>query len=226
MTLRVMMTGSATERTGGNAGRVAGGGVPGAGMPGDGVPGPQAVGRRGGELDEATLVARARDGDVRAFEELVRRYQAPIFRLALRMLANRGDAEDLVQDAFLTAWRRLPGLHADAAFAAWLYRMAANRCLNVLRARRPSVELDTERTASTAAEVQPERAAEIGGQLDALTRALQRLTPAQRACWLLREAHGRSYAEIAEITGVSETAVRGRLARARAELVEVMASWR
>lgn len=195
-------------------------------VPDDGTAGTRTAPRLGGELDEGTLVARARDGDVRAFEDLVRRYQAPMFRLALRMLANRGDAEDVVQDVFLTAWRRLPGLHADGAFVAWLYRMATNRCLNVLRARRPSVELDTERTASTAAAVQPERAAEIGGQLAALTAALQRLTPAQRACWLLREAHGRSYAEIAEITGVSETAVRGRLARARAELVEVMASWR
>ncbi|WP_279580319.1 RNA polymerase sigma factor [Fodinicola feengrottensis] len=68
--------------------------------------------------DDVTLVARAKDGDVPAYEQLVLRYQGPMFRLAARMLASRGDAEDVVQDVFLTAWRRLPQLQEDAAFVA------------------------------------------------------------------------------------------------------------
>jgi RNA polymerase sigma-70 factor (ECF subfamily) len=73
-------------------------------------------------LDDVTLVVRARDGDVRAYEQLVRRYQGPMFRLAVRMLASRGDAEDVVQEVFLTAWRSLVRLHEEAAFVGWLYR--------------------------------------------------------------------------------------------------------
>ena len=177
-------------------------------------------------LDDATLVARARDGDVRAFEQLVLRYQDAMFRLAVRMLGRGGEAEEVVQEVFLTAWRRLTGLQADAAFLTWLYRMTTNRCLNVLRARRPTVELDAETTVSACPDTQPERAAEIHGELAALTEALHQLTPQQRACWLLREAHGRSYEEIAHILGTSATAVRGRIARARAQLAEAMLSWR
>src|SRR5581483_5448939 len=75
-----------------------------------------------GVLDDATLIARARDGDVPAYEQLVLRYQGPMFRLAMRMLASRGDAEDVVQDVFLIVWRRLGQLREDAAFVGWLYR--------------------------------------------------------------------------------------------------------
>jgi RNA polymerase sigma-70 factor (ECF subfamily) len=176
------------------------------------------------ELDDATLVARARDGDVPAYEQLVRRYQGPMYRLAARMLASRGDAEDVVQDVFLTAWRRLPQLQEDAAFVGWLYRTTTNRCLNVLRARRPQSELDPEATHSP--DPAPDRAAEVSAQLAALTDALQQLTPEQRACWLLREVHGRSYEEIADAVNSTSTAVRGRIARARAQLAEVMQPWR
>jgi RNA polymerase sigma-70 factor (ECF subfamily) len=178
------------------------------------------------DLDEDTLVARARDGDVRAFEALVVRYQGAMYRLGLRMLGRSGEAEDVVQEVFLTAWRRLGTLRADAAFVTWLYRMTTNRCLNVLRARRPTVELDVDGPVSQRPDIQPERATEISGELAALTAALHELTPAQRACWLLREAHGRSYEEIAQILGTTHQAVRGRIARARAQLAEAMQPWR
>jgi RNA polymerase sigma-70 factor (ECF subfamily) len=180
----------------------------------------------GSALDDATLVSRARDGDVHSYEQLVMRYQAPMYRLAHRMLANRGDAEDVVQEVFLTAWRRLPQLREDAAFVGWLYRTTTNRCLNVIRARRPQEELDPEATASPRGEGQPERAAQVGEQVTALHSALQGLTPQQRACWLLREVHGRSYEEIGRIVGAGTAAVRGRIARARAQLAEVMMPWR
>jgi RNA polymerase sigma-70 factor (ECF subfamily) len=177
-------------------------------------------------LDDPTLVARAGDGDVHAFEQLVVRHQPAMYRLALRMLTSSGDAEDVVQDVFIAAWRQLPELREDAAFVGWLYRVTTNRCLNVLRARRPTTELDEEIVVSGRAEVQPERAAQISGELAALHAALALLPPTQRACWLLREAHGRSYDEIARIVGTSTTAVRGRIARARSQLAEAMLSWR
>lgn len=175
-------------------------------------------------LDDATLVARSRDGDTRAYEQLVRRYQGPMYRLALRVVGSSGDAEDVVQDVFLTAWRRLGQLRDDGAFIGWLYRTTTNRCLNVLRQRKPvsDVELDEQPSRRGG----PDRAVEVSAQLDALQKALRGLTPEQRACWVLREVHGRSYDEIAEAIGATQQAVRGRLARARAELAEVMAPWK
>ncbi|MCM6776337.1 sigma-70 family RNA polymerase sigma factor [Nocardia sp. CDC159] len=177
-------------------------------------------------LDDATLAGRARDGDVRAYEQLVLRYQGPMFRLAAKMLADRGEAEDVTQEVFLTAWRRIGQLHDEAAFAGWLYRMTTNRCLNVLRSRRVPADVDPDSMATERTDTRPEHAVQVSSQLAALTDALRLLTPEQRACWLLREVHGRSYEEIAEIVGTNTTAVRGRIARARAQLAEVMQPWR
>ncbi len=184
-------------------------------------------GRTGTETgDDATMVARARDGDVHAFEVLVRRYQRPIYRLAFRMLSDTGEAEDVTQDTFVTAWRRLPEIRADAAFRGWLYRTAANRCLNILRARRPTAPLQEAAMPSASPAASPEASAEAHERLAALRIALDGLTVEQRACWLPREMEGLSYAEIAAILHTSPQAVRGRLARARAELGEAMTSWR
>ncbi|MEO6085039.1 MAG: sigma-70 family RNA polymerase sigma factor [Umezawaea sp.] len=189
------------------------------------VAGPPAV-ERGTALDDVTLVARARDGDVNAFEQLVRRYQGPMFGLARRMLASSSDAEDVVQEVFLIAWRRLGQLQEDAAFVGWLYRTTTNRCLNVIRSRKPTAEVELEGFGTVGSAGRPERAAETSEQMTALAKALELLPAHQRACWLLREVHGRSYDEIAETTGATNTAVRGRIARARAQLMEVMAPWR
>lgn len=177
-------------------------------------------------LDDATLAARAGEGDADAFEELVVRYQGQIYRLALRMLGSTAEAEDMTQESFLAAWRGLPALRTEAAFGGWLYKLAMNRCLNALRGRRPVTELDVAALRSTRSDEQPESAAETGAQVAALSRALQCLPADQRACWVLRELHGCSYEEIAGIVGASAGAVRGRIARSRASLAEVMRPWR
>ena len=187
---------------------------------------PDAIPESAGEgLDDVTLVIRARDGDMAAYEQLVRRYQGPMYRLAVRMLSSRADAEDVVQEVFLTAWRRLGQLQQDAAFGGWLYRTTTNRCLNVIRARRPSTDIPLDEQEPRNPQPGPERAIEIIEQMAALNTALQELTGEQRACWLLREVHGRSYDEIAQAVGTTRTAVRGRIARARGQLAEVMAPW-
>lgn len=176
-------------------------------------------------LSDATMVARARDGDTHAFEAIVRRYQRPIYRLAVRMLYDIGEAEDVTQEVFVTAWRRLPEIHDDKAVRPWLYRIATNRCLNILRSRKPVTPLFEEVIPEASPAASPEARAEAHERLVALRLALNRLTAEQRACWLLREMEELSYAEIAGILHTTPQAVRGRLARARAELGEAMTSW-
>ncbi|SFP38937.1 RNA polymerase sigma-70 factor, ECF subfamily [Geodermatophilus dictyosporus] len=177
-------------------------------------------------VPDGELAARARAGDAGAFEALVRRYQAPLYRLAVRVLDDRQEAEDVVQDVLVTAWRRLPELRDDAAVGGWLYRAATNRSLNRLRDRRTLPDDALEQLPDLRPGEQPQRVVEAAAGVHALAAALRGLTPEQRAVWVLRELHERSYAEIAEALGTSPVAVRGRLARARADLAEAMTAWR
>jgi RNA polymerase sigma-70 factor, ECF subfamily len=179
------------------------------------------------ELDETTLVVRAQEGDVHAFGELARRHQDALYRVAVRVLGNSSDAEDALQESMIDAWRRIGSFRAEAAFSTWMYRIVTNRCTQLLRRTRRTVPVD-EVDESFAASVSgsPEHAAEMDAEMAALARAVGRLPTEQRTCWVLRELEGLGYAEIAEITGAGETAVRGRIHRARTALAEVMRAWR
>ncbi|GAC1368396.1 MAG: RNA polymerase sigma factor [Pseudarthrobacter sp.] len=188
------------------------------------------------DLDEGSVVARAQDGDLAAFEQLVHAYQAKIFRLAYRMLNDRGDAEDIVQETLTTSWRRLPMLTDVNAFGGWIYRLATNKCLDVLRKRSTSAAVSTDPgelgavtgTGATRAPAgtDPAREAEWSAQQAGLSAILDTLPPTHRACWLLREMHDRSYAEISATLKMSPTAVRGTLARTRQRIAEGMSQWR
>ncbi|MCF6524098.1 RNA polymerase sigma factor [Streptomyces sp. JJ36] len=177
--------------------------------------------------EDALLAARAGEGDEEAFETLVRWHTPVLLQLAHRLLGERGEAEDAVQDAFVNAWRRLPEFRGDSSFLTWMYRIVTNRCLNRLRSRRPTTELDAvPEPAAPEHQTSPERAAEGSAALHALSWALQELTPEQRACWVLRELHGLSYEDIAAAVGISRHAVRGRIFRVRRHLTEAMSAWR
>lgn len=176
-------------------------------------------------LDDATLVVRAREGDVNAFEDLVRRYKMPVYRIAVRILNDPCSAADTSQEAFVTAWRRLPEVKAEQAFAAWLYRIAVTRAVSTLRTVRPHVPFD-ETAAARDQLPGPEEHALADGLAAALRCALNRLTPEQRACWILREMEGLSYEEVAAILHTTPGAVRGRLHRARLQLAEELTPWR
>jgi RNA polymerase sigma-70 factor (ECF subfamily) len=172
------------------------------------------------------LVTRAAEGDDDAFAVLVHRHSPPLLALAYHLLGNLADAEEAVQDALISAWRRLPDFRRDATFRTWMYRIITNRCLNVLRARAPSVSLDAvPEPAAHDPGGEPARAAESEAAAQALAQALRDLRPSQRACWILRELHGMSYEEIAQVVGESEQTVRGRLFRARRTLMKEMAPW-
>lgn len=192
-----------------------------------------AAGRRSrlSELTDEELVQRAQSGNSRAFETLLRRHERAMFGTSLRLLGRSGDAEDAVQEAFIAAWRRLPEFRGDARFSTWLYRIVTNRSLNELRRRKPAASLDDDEDDGPvpAALVQaggPDRQAEQSAMVAALQSALAGLPEPLRVCWLLREVDQRSYDEIADIVGVPEPTVRGRIARARTKLAEVMAPWR
>ncbi|MEU3460364.1 RNA polymerase sigma factor [Streptomyces sp. NPDC006733] len=177
--------------------------------------------------EEEFLVIRASEGDDGAFEILVRRHTTQLLHLARGMLGSDAEAEDAVQDAFVSAWRRLPEFRRTAAFSTWMYRIVTNRCLNVLRSRRPTQPLDSVPEPAAAEHVaSPARAVESAATAQALAGALAGLTPEQRACWVLRELHGLSYDDIATAVGIGEPAVRGRIFRARRYLTEAMDTWR
>lgn len=176
--------------------------------------------------EEKRLVARAAKGDTAAFEQLVLRYQKQIYNLALRMVKNREDAQDLAQEAFLKAWNGLETFHFDAAFSTWLYRLASNTCLDFLRSEkhRGSISMTVEdegieeQLAVPDPGPTPEEQVltrETFAQLDAAMAALR---TEHRQILTLRITNDLSYIEIADVLGVREGTVKSRLARAREAL--------
>lgn len=178
--------------------------------------------------DEVTLVVRAQDGDLAAFEHLVDRYESRLLGLCVRMVHHHADAEDIVQETFLTTWRRLDSLQDPAAFKAWIFRLASNGCLDFLRrrqVRRTDAVDPADMVEQSASGASVEDRAETSAAVGELDRVLAGLPPEQRLVWLLYEVEGQSYAEIAEVLRLTEGSVRGRIHRARIAIVEGMKAW-
>ncbi|MGW1586399.1 RNA polymerase sigma factor [Streptomyces sp. NPDC002386] len=181
----------------------------------------------GGVTDDALLTVRAAEGDEDAFAVLVQRHAPALIRLATRLLGTPAEAEDAVQDAFLSAWRRLPEFQGRASFGTWMYRIVTNRCLNLLRSRRPVAPLEAAgQLAAAEHTTSPERLAESRDAVRELREALDLLSAEQRTCWVLRELDGRSYEFIADAVGLSQEAVRARVFRARRCLTRALGAWR
>lgn len=155
----------------------------------------------------AELAARARSGDRDAFGALVERHWAPLVRLARSVVGDR-DAEDVVQDALVVAWRRLPALRQPAAFGAWVERTVLRRCLRRAGGWLRLVSLDAA----------PEPAAGDGGTDLQVKSLLARLAPRQRAVMHLTVIEGRSDAEIGELMGIAAASVRSHRRRAKQRL--------
>ncbi|MEU6314711.1 sigma-70 family RNA polymerase sigma factor [Streptomyces sp. NPDC047014] len=177
--------------------------------------------------DDELLAVRAAEGDEGAFEMLVHRHTPAMLQLAQRLLGTRAEAEDAVQDSFVSAWRALPDFRREAGFATWLHRIVTNRCLNLLRARRAAADLDTvPEPAAPEYQSSPVRAAESQAAARDLRLAMRSLSAEQQVCWVLREIEGRPYEAIAQAVRISPEAVRARVFRARRVLTEAMAAWR
>ena len=141
---------------------------------------------------------------VRTFGELLERYEREIFAYALRLSADRDEADDLYQDTFLAAFRGWPPPRRGNE-RAWLYRIATNKAIDRGRRARPKVKLEDIELAA------PER--DSATVLD-IARAVELLAPGQRAAFVLRQVQGLSYAEIAETLGCSQEAARARVSEA------------
>jgi RNA polymerase sigma-70 factor (ECF subfamily) len=171
------------------------------------------------------LAQRCRHGDAAAFEELYRAHAGRLYNLVFRMAGGTGEeAEDLLQEVFLHAHRKLGSFRGDSSLGTWLYRLAVNHCLDFLRGRqarmtRVTDSLDDEGAAEPAA-VSPAVPTAIS-RLD-LERAMARLPPGCRAAFVLHDVEGFSHAEIAELSGLAEGTIRAQLHRARKLLMEVL----
>lgn len=177
------------------------------------------------ELGDAYLVSRARDGYLDAYELLVQRHSAMAYRVALRLCGNHHDAQDIAQEALVSAWESLSGFRGDASFATWLYQIVTRRALNKLSRSRVAVQADLlEDVADPAAG--PAVQAERDLAVDAVTDALATLPFPQRTVVVLHHFEGLSYAEVADVTGSTVPAVRSHLFRARRTLGKSLQEWR
>ncbi|MEA2646197.1 MAG: polymerase sigma-70 factor, subfamily [Chloroflexota bacterium] len=171
-------------------------------------------------MDDGQLLQRCRDGDGEAFASLLERHQGACFGLALRILGDREDAMDALQDSCVKAWRAIGDMHGDA-FGSWMSSIVARTCVDRIRARRPSIALeDDEGRVIPLPDPQPgpESVALSRDRVRAIELSLSRLTPEHRAIVLMRDLSGLSYEEIALALELPIGTVRSRLARARTAL--------
>ncbi len=174
--------------------------------------------------DDRTVAGRAADGDPDAFRVLVLRY-GPLMRGYARRILNATDeVDDVVQEAFITAWRQLPELENPAVVKSWLMRIVSHKAIDRVRSRRPQLDItELEQPAPEAGS--PARITEARSQLEELSAALIVLPEEQRQCWVLREVAGYSYDEIAAELDLPLSTIRGLLARARKYLIVRMEAW-
>ena len=164
---------------------------------------------------DADLARRARDGEVRAFEQLVRRHAAMAIGAAARITRDAGLAEDAAQDAFWKAYRALPSYREEQNFGGWLRRIVVRCALDILRRRRPETPL----TGSERAGGGEERAIEARSRL---AHALARIGALDREILLAVKAEGRPIAEVAADLGITAVSARVRLHRTRARLKKIL----
>ena len=185
---------------------------------------------RGAMVDRA-LVLRAQDGDAQAFDYLIDRHQGRLFRIAYLVLGDRQDSEDVVQETLLTAWKRLHLLDDPDAVRAWLSQICSRRATDIARRRarratdaQPSEKLQLHPDDGPAFD--PARRTEVNVQMHALAQVLSGMEPDLRSCWTLREIDGMSYREVARALDITEATARGRIARARRHVIDLMKEWR
>jgi RNA polymerase sigma-70 factor (ECF subfamily) len=187
--------------------------------------------------EDYVLIERARRRDLAAFERLVTRYSPKVYGLAVRMMGDPSDAEEILQESFLSAWQELASFRGDSAFGSWLYRICANFCLMRLRHKKvevreakadqlpgPSFDSDGALVGTPSCDWTggPEEKALDSELRRAIERATAGLSAEHRAIFLLKDIDGLSYEEISEALSATIPAVKSRLHRARLALREAI----
>ena len=180
------------------------------------------------EPDELALVARAREGDLGAYDDLVRRYQERIYATVYHMTSNHEDANDLAQEAFIKAFQALKSFKGGSSFYTWVYRIAVNKTINFLKQRnnRTQMSLDdidfhAEHDPDLVALISdktPRRDLNLTELQEKLNAAMQKLSESHRLVVTLHDIQGLSHEEIAKIMGCNIGTVRSRLFYARQQL--------
>ena len=184
--------------------------------------------------DEKTLIAGSAEGDMAAFEELVRRYERKITSVAYRLCGNREEGEDLAQETFIKAWRAIGGYRGQASFNTWIMAILTNLWRDRLRKKRVAEESleDTVDSGEGAMQKQwkddapgPEAMSENQETREVLGRMMQTLRQEYKEALILRDVQGFSYEEVAVITGSSLGTVKSRINRGRTQLKEMILSY-
>ncbi len=187
------------------------------------------------ENNDIQLVRAAQDGDKRAFAQLIEKYENRVYNLARKMMRDPQDAEDVLQETFISVYKHLSDFQGDASFSTWLYRIATNASLMKLRGRKPpSLSLDEPAETDDASAlprdlvdwgITPEEAllsGEVRAQMDA---AVTQLPETLRAVFVLRDVEGLSVQETADVLGISVPNVKTRLHRARLALRDQLSAY-
>jgi len=182
--------------------------------------------------DDLELVHASKNGDVAAFEELVKRYDRKLFRIAQNVTHNREDSEDVVQETFLKAFQHLGEFREDSKFSTWLIRITLNQSLMKLRKQRRIKEVPLDDDFQSDGETfpmevvdwdpNPEQRYRTSELRDILIKALTELRPALRTVFVLRDIEGLSIDQTAEVLNSSHAAIKARLYRGRLQLREYL----
>ncbi|MGA8212532.1 MAG: sigma-70 family RNA polymerase sigma factor [Candidatus Sulfotelmatobacter sp.] len=185
--------------------------------------------------DDLDLVHASKDGDVTAFEQLVKRYDRKLLRIAQSITHNREDSQDALQEAFLKAYQNLAAFREDSKFSTWLFRITVNQSLMKLRKQRTTREASLDEDFQADGDVLPKEVTDWAPnpeQLywaselrDILTKCLEELSPILRMVFVLRDVEGLTIDQTVEVLNVSETAVKARLWRARLQLRESLTKY-
>ena len=178
--------------------------------------------------DDQRLIAECLRGRTAAFETLVRRYQDRLYNTVYRLLGNAEDAEDVVQEAYIHAFRSLKSFQGDSLFFTWLYRIAVNAAISWKRKERAVLRWQTEGDADRVGHgdvmqrSEPAAALLRAEEVERIQAALQRVSPEHRMVLILKDMDGHKYDAMAEILNVPVGTIRSRLHRARLELRQVL----
>ncbi len=178
-------------------------------------------------LPDGSLVERAREGDRAAFDELVRRHIASVYRMLHRLVGNHEDAEDLAQECFVRAWSALDLYRSEAPFEAWLRRVALHLARDHFRrsARRPARPASGPEALTEAAHREPGAELSRHELAARLAAAIGRLPERLRVALVLRAFEGLDYPDVARVTGVTPATARTHVMQARKRLLAWLAPW-